>query len=801
MSSQASTLDCQLLSAAADGNHEEVVELIERGASPNATHDPDAGTPLHAAAKHGHAKVVKRLVQSGAQLDARTSDGSTALHLAAEEGHMEAAAALLAEHAPVDVVDKKGHTPLHAAAEHGNMAMMDLLLEAGAALDAPDSQKLTPLHYACMFGKHLATSQLLAYGAAVDAACSTGLQPLHHAAAAGHLDVIRVLLNANANPNAFPSGGWTPLYLAAAAGHRQVVELLLSSGADPYLPDAYGWLPLHNACVHNQPGVVTCLLDGRSTSAHVNAAGPEGFTPLHRASSRGHMEVVQLLIKAGADVDARIGPSQRTPMHQALLAGHSAVVAALLAAGADPGAVTQSGALGLHLAVMRGYTTIVQQLLAAMAARPDGGGGVDAEYQGQTALHLAIEHGHTDCLQLLLAAGADPNKLYGAAAQEWPGCSPLHRAVLLRRTTALPLLATPANMALVYEGSTPLHRALLLLMPAPDTVQVLVTAGSPAGVTDATGATAMSLAAGSSDAAIRALLPAMLRRECEHYKQLQQDAPQQQQQQPSAVFAAVADALYVDLQAPYTSLEDPAQAVTCFKVVMQVLGAEAGGDLLQQVLGRVATDSVSAVAAATAAAEAAVDRSVPLLLYKVLHTAWLEVMQPLLRQRTRVTNRLQMLVTQPGQPQQQKQGRGRKRQAWGSKAPDSGAWASEQSAHLNAQAVAAAGARQWSLFVQQLDQLTGWYEPSGGLLLKMLEKQLGAPDLTGLCEALLAAWRAAVVGQAGRMQQELADAVLWAVQGAVQQQPQSVVENGGLRKQRRAGGSGGAHMTAGRGQW
>jgi hypothetical protein len=147
----------------------------------------------------------------------------------------------------------------------------------------------------------------------------------------------------------------------------------------------------------------------------------------------------------------------------------------------------------------------------------------------------------------------------------------------LRFMAAVPLLATPANMCRLWKGKTPLHLALssvdendwfrdvinrfwsnarngsiYRLMSA------LLEAGSPAGVPDADGNTALVLAARSLDFMVAPLVPAMVRNECRRYKQLleaeQGQQPQQQQQggqqqDASAVKAGIVDGLYALLVA------------------------------------------------------------------------------------------------------------------------------------------------------------------------------------------------------------------------------------------------------------
>lgn len=70
-------------------------------------------------------------------------------------------------------------------------------------------------------------------------------------------------------------------------------------------------------------------------------------TPLHVAASRGHTDVLQLLLRRRARPDS--APGGRTALHEACAVGHAACAHALLVAGADPNIPDQDGKRPLHL--------------------------------------------------------------------------------------------------------------------------------------------------------------------------------------------------------------------------------------------------------------------------------------------------------------------------------------------------------------------------------------------------------------------------------------------------------------------
>lgn len=78
--------------------------------------------------------------------------------------------------------------------------------------------------------------------------------------------------------------------------------------------------------------------------------GKNGITPLMAAVSKGNFECVTMLIKSGADVNAKDDLLGETPLIIAALHGHSDIAAFLLISGADPSITRNSGETALDIA-------------------------------------------------------------------------------------------------------------------------------------------------------------------------------------------------------------------------------------------------------------------------------------------------------------------------------------------------------------------------------------------------------------------------------------------------------------------
>ena len=87
----------------------------------------------------------------------------------------------------------------------------------------------------------------------------------------------------------------SPLMLAALRGYADLCKALIERDADVNKP---GWTPLHYAATGGHLQITALLLEH---SAYIDAAAPNGSTPLMMAAMYGTTEVLNLLLQAGAD--------------------------------------------------------------------------------------------------------------------------------------------------------------------------------------------------------------------------------------------------------------------------------------------------------------------------------------------------------------------------------------------------------------------------------------------------------------------------------------------------------------------
>ncbi len=161
----------------------------------------------------------------------------------------------------------------------------------------------------------------------------------------GHVEVARFLLDHGGDPNFKAYMRGTPLHWAAYSGVRELIDLLLERGADPnqradddakstYLqfairiPISWGMTERIAPILGKLPELVNWRSDNW---------GP----PLHEATKKGQLDAVEVLIRAGAEVNATVLRQNEihgcTALDLALESSQDAIAAILRAHGAKTG--------------------------------------------------------------------------------------------------------------------------------------------------------------------------------------------------------------------------------------------------------------------------------------------------------------------------------------------------------------------------------------------------------------------------------------------------------------------------------
>ena len=239
--------------------------------------------------------------------------------------------------------------------------------------------------------------------------------PLTLAACGGHVELANLLIDHRADLEERNDEGYTPLMEAAREGHEEMVALLLFHDADiNAITEETQETALSLACCGGCYEVAKFLLEA-GADPNLGSAS----TPLMEASQEGHLELVQLLLKAGADVNrftttttTNANNNNSTTSCESALSlacenGHTDVVDVLVKAGAevdrsDP----EKGFTPLMKASRTGQLCTIQYLLTNFVGRIDVNR--TTPLNEHTALSLACQNGHLQVVEFLLQQGANP---------------------------------------------------------------------------------------------------------------------------------------------------------------------------------------------------------------------------------------------------------------------------------------------------------------------------------------------------------------------------------------------------------
>lgn len=142
---------------------------------------------------------------------------------------------------------------------------------------------------------------------------------------------------------------------------------LILTGAKMSVPGEDGWMPLHTAALEETPEITRLLLEaGAPVNAHTTDKGT--WTALHIAGSYSHTKTMDVLLKHGADVNAKAARDW-TPLHVAAWCGRGDAVALLLDHGADTNALTDKGRTATFWAENKGHEDVVLEIGKAVSLR------------------------------------------------------------------------------------------------------------------------------------------------------------------------------------------------------------------------------------------------------------------------------------------------------------------------------------------------------------------------------------------------------------------------------------------------
>lgn len=339
--------DTALIYASYTGNLA-MVRVLCQGDISNLNHQNiDGYTALMRAVESGHLEVVRELLRYKPRLDLkdRAHQQNALFHaLSRAEGdpdegpHVDPRwdiATTLLEAGADSGLEPSDMPLLHRFCKMGKPSAVKWMIKSTRYLNArrPGDNNWkgwTPL-MECTAADHENTEgatlamQLLLNAGADPALCLKGSDGLPGASALmeacdyAQLAQVKMLIKAGANINFQTARGFSAVHMVAQLARYEILQVLLDNGALVTLRDDSDHTPLHRACMpflgreseapervlRGGADCVKLLLDrGARTDVHHWA----GWTPLMEACSRGHVDVIHVLLEAGAD------PNRQNPV-------------------------------------------------------------------------------------------------------------------------------------------------------------------------------------------------------------------------------------------------------------------------------------------------------------------------------------------------------------------------------------------------------------------------------------------------------------------------------------------------------
>ena len=286
----------------------------------------------------------------------------------------------LANKPGVDLNDEYGGcTPLMTAAmiRGTDVEVFRVLLNAGADINATDREGATALMYAAHSGHVEGLKYLLKRGARVDAVCSESSMV--------YMGMQQVDPTFSGKCNAFN--------VSYGRGFHEAMRALVEAGANPN--DMYRLrtlMPIYE----NDNDILKFLVDN---GFNLNMQDATGETLLLQAMMAKKTEIVEEVLKLGADVNVGTREGNITPLMLAVLKEDKKLLEQLLMHGAKPDVVASiddvQGVTALHLAASKGNFNIVK-LLLKHGATPDM-----EDSDGFNAFDIAIKQGHDKLAEFL----------------------------------------------------------------------------------------------------------------------------------------------------------------------------------------------------------------------------------------------------------------------------------------------------------------------------------------------------------------------------------------------------------------
>ena len=313
-----------LMHASGNGHHQVVELLLSKDPDINIQSN-DGVTALMYASVNGHHQVVELLLSKDPDINIQNNDGVTALMYASVNGHHQVVELLLSKDPDINIQNNDGWTALMHASRCGHYQVVELLLSKDPDINIQNNGGMSAFSILLNLSKLFVSN--------VDISLDDHAQLLDQLHSGNYIKILELLLNSHSNePNhihTFDGKKFHSLELAALCNNFDAIEILIRKCditpehiISGFTRACYGG---HSSIMIRLSEEITTFLTNERKLLVAAAEGdlgtlismiyevgmsPDtplvaGITPLMTAASCGHIELVDTLIKAGADVNKR----------------------------------------------------------------------------------------------------------------------------------------------------------------------------------------------------------------------------------------------------------------------------------------------------------------------------------------------------------------------------------------------------------------------------------------------------------------------------------------------------------------
>ncbi|KAJ5067283.1 cyclin-dependent kinase inhibitor 2c [Anaeramoeba ignava] len=310
--------DIEAMKKKITSNAEEILEYQEE----------DGSNLLHYATENSQLDMIRLLIESGIKIDSQNKNGKSSLHIAVRGNMYDVVEQFIAYKADINIQNKDGFTPLFIAVQFNFYKIAELLLKNNANFQI-FTQKLAPIHLAAANNNPSLVELLIHYGSDPNLISQEGKNAYHYTQSIFVQKILRSKMNSNNFPNYYKMDNIEIIneeisflnslietqtynfnetqiekffHLALTNRYPQLIQKILKILDLHNYKDKYDQSLLHYTVIENNNFLLKMILNN---NGNPNIIGAKKQTPLHVAAEQGNLPAVIMLLKQGANYNAK----------------------------------------------------------------------------------------------------------------------------------------------------------------------------------------------------------------------------------------------------------------------------------------------------------------------------------------------------------------------------------------------------------------------------------------------------------------------------------------------------------------